>query len=181
MLRQVVLRALLSLSGSPTLTVFRTPYTAARPRRPRPPTAVRRASAPSRSATPISAVRPAPRTATAAVAAPTPTVSSLHLSKDDRANAIVLFRLYRYVQVSNTSTCAYPTVVFTFLVSAEANQGTFIVSPGTALYWTYASCQVYMNNELNPAQDIVYCYDWGSCACFHHLGHSSGLMSFITS
>ena len=47
--------------------------------------------------------------------------------------------------------------------SAQANQGTFIISPGTAIYWTYASCQVYMNNELSPAQDIVYCYDWNNC------------------
>lgn len=56
---------------------------------------------------------------------------------------------------------AYP-----FYYSAQSNQGTFIISPGTAIYWSYASCQVYMNNELNPAQDIVYCYDYSNCACF---------------
>ncbi|KIP07112.1 hypothetical protein PHLGIDRAFT_118362 [Phlebiopsis gigantea 11061_1 CR5-6] len=52
----------------------------------------------------------------------------------------------------------------TAMSNAQANQGTFLISPGTAIYWTYASCQVYMNNRLSPAQDIVYCYDWNNWA-----------------
>lgn len=42
--------------------------------------------------------------------------------------------------------------------------GTFIVPPGNAVYWAYASCMAYMNNELSPRQDIVYCSDWNNCA-----------------
>ncbi|KIP07107.1 hypothetical protein PHLGIDRAFT_118358 [Phlebiopsis gigantea 11061_1 CR5-6] len=49
----------------------------------------------------------------------------------------------------------------TTLANVQSGQGTFTITAGTVIYWTYASCQVYMNDELSPAQDIVYCYsDW---------------------
>jgi hypothetical protein len=38
------------------------------------------------------------------------------------------------------------------------------LAPGYVYYWTHGSCQVYMNNKLQPAQDIYYCYDYGNCA-----------------
>jgi hypothetical protein len=59
------------------------------------------------------------------------------------------------------------------MISAHANWGSVTLASGYTYYWTSGSCQSYMNNKLQPAQDIYYCYEYNnytSCpSCYAHV------------
>jgi hypothetical protein len=52
------------------------------------------------------------------------------------------------------------TYQFTALSTFSSTGGGMTLSPGFTYYWTLGSCQVYMNNNLQPARDIYYCFDY---------------------